>query len=201
MPMAKCWSICQNGVIKTKWIIPWCVEKRLSLQINQDNFTNILAKLLENNNYKLAFKAATQELHDAQNGPNNGLRGYGDIAICKQYNNKYNLDGVIYWNLKPQTIRNIPECLHWRLVSQRKFLHNSQGAVTKGKSSGCNMIPLIKAMTLGTIWEGKWRNARKDHPEHFVPAQAKNYKDRRAELLTAQNVNDWIDNHKNVYLI
>ncbi len=76
------------------------------MQITQDNFAKKSTKLLENKNYKLAFKTATQELCDAQNGPNNGQRGYGAIAICKQYNNTYNLDGVIYQDLKPQTIQD-----------------------------------------------------------------------------------------------
>ncbi len=203
LPVAKCWNLCQNGVI----ITTWHVKKRSILQIIWDNFAKKSANL-ENNTYKLAFKAAIQELYDDQNGPSNWQRGYGAITICKQYNNKFNLDGVIYGDLKLQTIQDavnekctglsllkigwqeiVPPQSTMALVTQSTM---TQVAATNGESSDCNMIPLIKAMATGTIWEGKfsakyaWRRAQKDHPEHFVPEQAKNHKDRNAEWLTVQ---------------
>ena len=64
------------------------------------------------------------------------------------------------------------------------------------------MKTTIKALTLQTEWDGKfsaeyaWRRTCNNHPELFVPAQAKNHEDRRAEWLTSQNINDWLDNHK-----
>ncbi len=57
-------------------------------------------------------------------------------------------------------------------------------------------------MTDGAKWERKnstyyvWQKTRADHPKNFIPAKAKKHKDRCAEWISAQNINDWIDIHK-----
>ncbi len=54
-----------------------------------------------------------------------------------------------------------------------------------------------------TKWEGNfstdyvWQKTCADHPENFIPAKAKNHEDKQSEWLTVQNIDDWIDNHKN----
>ncbi len=77
-----------------------------------------------------------------------------------------------------------------------------QVTAEQGEASGQKMQTLVKAMTDGTPREHKfsvdyaWRQAQKDHPEHFIPKQAKSHEDLRAEWLTAQNINDWFKIHK-----
>jgi len=170
----------------------------------------------------LAFKEATQQLFDVQSGCNSGKKGFGVISICNKYNKKYGLDGIIIRQLKPQTIRDAMNAMRpgkspVKMGQPKKIppkfttalailLTMKQVGATDGKASAANMIPLMKAMTDGTTWEGQfsleyaWRKTCRDHPEHFVPAKVKNHEDRRAEWLTAQNINDWMDNHKK-YLV
>ncbi len=76
-----------------------------------------------------------------------------------------------------------------------------QIAATDSEASGINMIPMIKGMTNGIVWEGRfsteyaWRRAPRDHPEHLIPAKSKSCEDTRAEWLTAKNINDWTNNN------
>ncbi len=68
------------------------------------------------------------------------------------------------------------------------------------------MISLAKGLMEGTDWEGKfltsyeWMKACTQNPDLFTPCQAKSHEDHCAEWLSAQNINDWFDNHKD-YLI
>lgn len=39
----------------------------------------------------------------------------------------------------------------------------------------------------------------KYHHMHFVPTEATSHEDQRMEWQKAQNINDWIDNHKNIW--
>ncbi len=189
--------------------------KRSSTKTNQANFSRRCAKFLEYNNYWLAFKEATQQLFDMQSGCNSGKKGFGVISICNKYNKKYGLDGIIIRQLKPQTIRDAmnamragkspvkmgrPEKIPPKFTTALA-IHSTmkQVGATDGEASAENMIPLMKAMTDGTTWEGQfsleyaWRKTCRDHPEHFVPAKIKNHENRRAEWPTAQNINDWMD--------
>ncbi len=81
-----------------------------------------------------------------------------------------------------------------------------QVAAAGGEASGKGMRTVIKAMTDGTKWEGKfnseyaWRQTRSKLPELFIPAKAKAHEDQRMEWLTARNINDWMDGAK-AYLV
>ncbi len=61
----------------------------------------------------------------------------------------------------------------------------------------------IKELTLQTEWDSKfsaeyaWQRASNNYPELFVLAQANNHEERTANWLISQNINDWLDNHKN----
>ncbi len=78
-----------------------------------------------------------------------------------------------------------------------------QDSNLEGKASGRNMHTTIEVMTDGTKWEENfstyfvWWKTRADHQENFIPAKAENHGDRHVEWLTAQNINNWINNHKN----
>ncbi len=61
-------------------------------------------KKFVNKNYKAAFKIARKQLHQNQNGPNFGKKGYGAIAICKQLNQEL-LHHSLDKQLKPKTIQ------------------------------------------------------------------------------------------------
>ncbi len=67
------------------------------------------------------------------------------------------------------------------------------------------MKTTIKALTLQTEWNGKfsaedaWWRTCNNHPELFVPTQAKNHEDQRAKWLASQNVKDWLDNLKKFF--
>ncbi len=152
----------------------------------------------------------------------NGKKGFGAISICHRYNKEFGLDGVMHCQLKPTTIQDAVNAMRLgdsplkkgrpkkippqQTIALATHSMMKQIKATEGEASGINMIPLIKAMTNGTIWEGKfsakyaWRRAHRDHPEHFFPAKSISHDYRRAEWLTAQNINDWTDNHKK-YLI
>jgi len=72
-----------------------------------------------------------------------------------------------------------------------------QATVGEGEASGRKMSTYWERIFSGA---DLWRKARTQHSELFVPCQAKNHEDQRAEGLTAQNINDCFDNHK-IYFI
>lgn len=190
----------------------WCDKDKIGTATNQANFLKKSAKLVENENYQLAFKAATEKLYEAKSGPDIGVREFGARAICNEYNTKFGLSGIIAQQLRPPRIMKAfnKKCMGKSLLKQGHpekvppqfttalATHSTmmQVAATDGKESGRKMIQFIKVMTDGTIWDGTfsaeyaWRKAYRDHPKDFVLAKAKNHKDQQAELLTAQNIND-----------
>ncbi len=86
------------------------------------------------------------------------------------------------------------------------MFNNDANFYVEGEASQRNMCSTIEAMTDGTKWGGNfstdyvWWKTLEDHPENFIPAKAKKHNDRCKEWLTLQNINDWIDNHKNYML-
>ena len=196
-------------------------KKRTPNQTNKDNFSTKAIKKFVNNNYKAAFKIATTELHAAQRGPNNKKKGFGAIAICNRLN-KYHLSGGNDKKLKPSTVQAavdrgdigvspvknghppvVTSALTNALATHATMMQVTAG---EGEAPGRKMRTWMKVMTDGMYREGYfhgadvWGKARTQHPELFVPCQAKNHEDQRTEWLTAQNINDWFDNHK-TYLI
>ncbi len=61
-------------------------KKMTSIETNCNNFLQQSIKQFVDENFKVAFKIATKQLYQNQNGPNSGKKGYRAIAICKKLN-------------------------------------------------------------------------------------------------------------------
>ncbi len=196
-------------------------KKKTPAQRNRDDFEKKAKKTYDDKNYKQAFKIATQQYSDILQGPNAGKHGYGIRSVVDTVNDMY-LSSENDKKLKYTTVMDAVREMRIGNSPLKKgrpsaipieftkalAIHATMQQVTSsgGEASGRSMREVIMAMTDGTDWNGKfnvdyaWRRTRTDHPELFILVKAKSHEDRRAEWLTAQNINDWIDGAK-AYLI
>ena len=193
-------------------------KKRTCNQVTRDNFSKQAAKQYNETRYKEAFKFASAEYASNLSQSCAGTKGLGARAVARKYNESHlyrvedkKISGstlhryvVDLGKAGESPLKNgrpsiIPPQLTKAIATHATMM---QVSAEEGEASRQKMLIVVRALKIGTEWEGKfdeeyvWRKTRKDHPALLNPVKAKNHEDRRADWLTYNNINDWTDRAK-----
>ena len=146
-----------------------------------------------------------------------GGKGESIRSICRRMNNdhlgkpedyvvsvgsvhKYVEDGKAGTSPVKRGIRPMIPAEFLRAANaQASYLQCSGGI---GECEKSTMLATMSAMVAGSVFEDKfsfeyaWKKLRRTYPKTLVPKDRLDHEDRRAEWLTFQNINCWLDGGK-----